>query len=81
MASLDNNGNPRSFAAARPCQIVLQLDKQVRHARRIVIHIAVGRLPSLGIVQPELLRLRLLRRSHWILEWNLRDGHELTVSC
>ena len=69
--------NPRRFPAARARQIVLQLDEQVRYAG-IIVQLAVGCLPSLGIVQAELLRLRLLGRSHRVLEWNLRDRHELS---
>src|ERR1019366_9666402 len=72
-----DDGDPRGFAAARARQVVLQLDEQVRHAGSIVIEIAVSRFPSLGIVQAELFRLWLLGGSHRILEWNLRDGHEL----
>ena len=46
----------------------------------IVIEIAVGCFPSLGIVEPKLFRVWLFRRGHRILEWNLRDGHELSLS-
>jgi len=42
---VDNNGNPRGFPSTRTREIVLQLNKQMRHAR-IVIQIAVSRLPS-----------------------------------
>src|SRR5271167_4332864 len=77
---VDDDGNPRSFAASRPRQIVLQLDEKMRHASGIIIQITIGRFPSLGVVQPKLFRLRLLGRSHRILEWNLRDGHELSLS-
>ena len=72
---MDNDGNPRRFAAPRARQIILQLDEQMRHTG-VVIQSSISRFPSLRIVQPKLLRLRLLGRGHWILEWNLRDGHE-----
>src|ERR1022692_4539866 len=75
---VDNYGDIYGFAAARTREIVLQLDEQMRHAG-IVIQIAIGRFPSLGIVEPELLRLRLLGRRHWILEWNLCNRHELSL--
>src|ERR1700683_306151 len=46
----------------------------------IVVQRAVSGFPSLSIVEPKLFRLRLLGRSHRILEWNLSDGHELSLS-
>src|SRR6266851_2757706 len=74
--NVDDDGNPCGFSAARTRQIVLQLDEQMRHAG-IVVEGTVRGFPSLGIIQPELLRLRLLGWSHRVLEWNLRDGHGL----
>jgi hypothetical protein len=46
------------------------------HAR-VIVQCTVRSFPPLGIVEPKLFRLRLLGRSYRILEWNLRDGHEL----
>src|SRR5260370_42351087 len=81
--NVDDDGNPCGFSAARTRQIVLQLDDQMRHAG-IVVEGTVRAFPSLGIIEPELLRLRLLRRSHRHLEWDLRDAHVLiclTQAC
>src|SRR5580704_67746 len=44
----------------------------------IIIQIFIGGLPSLGVVEAELLRLRLFGRSDRVLEWDLCDGHELS---
>jgi hypothetical protein len=71
--------DPRGFAAARAREVVLQLDEEMRNAG-IVIHILVGSFPFLAVVEAKLLRLRLFGRSHRVLEWNLRDGHELSYS-
>src|ERR1700722_766408 len=46
----------------------------------VIIQIAVGRFPSLPVVEPELLRLRLLGWRYRILEWYLSDRHELSLS-
>ena len=70
---VDNDGNPRGLAAAGTRQIVLQLNEQMRNAG-IVLQFAVRGFPSLSVVEPELFRLRLLGRSHRILEWNLCNG-------
>src|SRR5258708_252396 len=76
---VDNYGDVYSFAAARACQVILQLNEQMRHSG-IIVEGAISSFPSVGIVEAELLRLRLLGRSHRVLEWNLRDGHGLGLS-
>ena len=70
---VNDDRNPQRLAPARPGQIVLQLDEQVRHA--VVVGFAVSFFPIARIIQAKLLRLRLLRWRHWILKWNLRDRH------
>src|ERR1700735_353934 len=76
---VDNNRNPSSFPATRTREIVLQLDEQMRYTG-IIIKVFVGRFPFLSVVEPQLFGLWLLGRCHWILEWNLRNRHELNLS-
>src|SRR5208282_785405 len=77
---VDNYGDVYGFTPAGARQVVLQLNEQVRNPGGIVIQVAVGGFPSLGVVEAELLRLRLLGRGGGILERNLGYGHELSCS-
>src|SRR5580693_4334680 len=76
--NVDDDGDPCRLAPARTGEIVLQLNEQVRDAG-IVIQDAISGFPAGGIVKAHLFRLRLLRRSDRILEWNLCDRHELKI--